>query len=202
MWGTDMTATLLGTGRQVAVLVAVDRCPAGCVGIHAATRGTRFEALQPIRQGVRECFGAIGKDLAAGLIVRHDKGSQYISHDFQNEVAWLGATASLSFVRALEGKGGAERCISTLKENLLWIGSFETIQPKVQGRRQGALADPAPGAAIAEPVQMRRHGQNPSRRASFKSVSITLGRYTLQINLNGKAFGKRQTSGNVFSIAR
>jgi hypothetical protein len=58
MWGTDMTATLLSTGRQV----AVDHCSAGCVGIHAAIRGTRFEALQPIRQGVRECFGAIGTD--------------------------------------------------------------------------------------------------------------------------------------------
>ncbi len=105
MWGTDMTAMLLGTGRQVAVLVAVDHCPAGCVGIHAATRGTRFEALQPIRQGVRECFGATGKDVAAGLIVRHDNGSQYIGHDFQNEGAWLGATASPSLVRAPEGKG-------------------------------------------------------------------------------------------------
>ena len=48
-----MIATLPGTGRQVAVLVAVDHCPAGCVGVHTATRGTRFEALQPIRQGKR-----------------------------------------------------------------------------------------------------------------------------------------------------
>ncbi len=64
MWGTDMTATLLSTGRQVAVLVAVDHCSAGCVGIHAAIRGTRFEALQPIRQG------------RAGLLrgVRHGRG--------------------------------------------------------------------------------------------------------------------------------
>ncbi len=128
MWGTDMTATLLGTGRQVAVLAAIDHGSADCVGIHAATRGTRFEALQPIRQSVRECFGAIGKDLAAVPIVRHDKGSQYIGHDFQNEVAWRGATSSPSLVRAPEGKGCAERCIRTLKENLLWIGSFETIQ--------------------------------------------------------------------------
>ncbi|WP_420013280.1 IS3 family transposase [Tateyamaria sp.] len=85
MWGTDMTTTLLSTGQQVAVFVAADHCSASCVGIHAAIRGTRFEALQPIRQGVRECFGAIGKDVTAGLTIRHDNGSQYISHDFQNE---------------------------------------------------------------------------------------------------------------------
>ena len=46
-----MTATLPGMGRQVAVVVAADHCSAGCVGIHAAIRGTRFEAFQPIRQG-------------------------------------------------------------------------------------------------------------------------------------------------------
>ncbi|WP_420012428.1 IS3 family transposase [Tateyamaria sp.] len=87
MWGTDMTTTLLSTGQQVAVFVAADHCSASCVGIHAAIRGTRFEALQPIRQGVRECFGAIGKDVTAGLTIRHDNGSQYISHDFQNEMS-------------------------------------------------------------------------------------------------------------------
>lgn len=86
-----MTATLLSTGQQVAVFIAVDHCSASCVGIHVAMRGTRFEALQPIRQGVRECFGAIGKDVADGLTIRHDNGSQYISHDFQSEIVWLGA---------------------------------------------------------------------------------------------------------------
>lgn len=128
MWGTDMTATLLSTGRQVAVLVAVDHCSAGCVGIHAAIRGTRFEALQPIRQGVRECFGACATDVAAGLTIRHDNGSQYISHDFQNEIAWLGAKSSPSLVRAPEGNGCAERFIRTLKENLLWITTFNTME--------------------------------------------------------------------------
>ena len=127
-----MTATLLGTGRQVAVFVAVDHCSAGCVGIHAATRGTRFEALQPIRQGVRECFGTIGKGMAAGLTIRHDNGSQYISHDFRNEIAWLGVKSSPSFVRAPEGNSCAERFIRTLKENLLWVRTFGTIEEMQQ----------------------------------------------------------------------
>ena len=128
MWGTDMTATLLNTGQQVAVFIATDYCSAICVGIHAAVRGARFEALQPIRQGVRECFGAVGKDVAGGLTIRHDNGSQYISHDFQNEIAWLGAKSSPSFVRAQEGNGCAERFIRTLKKNLLWVTTFDTIE--------------------------------------------------------------------------
>ena len=60
MWGTDMTTTLTGEG-QVAVFVAVDHYSAECVGIHAARRATRFEALEPIRQGVRRHFGAVAK---------------------------------------------------------------------------------------------------------------------------------------------
>ncbi len=77
---------LLAPGR-VAVFVAIDHCNAECIGIHAARRGTRFEALEPLRQGVRRHFGAIGKDVAGGLSVRHDHGSQYMSDTFMNTAA-------------------------------------------------------------------------------------------------------------------
>ena len=56
MWGTDLTTTVTGEG-QAAVFVTVDHCSAECVGIHAAGRATRFEALEPLRQGVRRHFG-------------------------------------------------------------------------------------------------------------------------------------------------
>jgi transposase InsO family protein len=127
MWGTDTTTTWTGEG-QVAVFVAVDHHSAECVGLHAARRGTRFEALEPIRQGVRRCFGAFGKDLARGLAVRHDHGSQYMSDAFQKELALLGIESSPAFVRAPEGNGCAERFIRTLKENLLWVQTFTTVE--------------------------------------------------------------------------
>jgi putative transposase len=127
MWGTDLTTTWTGEG-QAAVFVAIDHCSAECVGIHAALRATRFEALEPIRQGVRHCFGAFGKDVAHGLALRHDHGSQYVSHDFQREIAFLGIESSPAFVRAPEGNGCAERFIRTLKENLLWVRSFDTVE--------------------------------------------------------------------------
>ncbi|MBC6441587.1 MAG: hypothetical protein GDA53_00360 [Rhodobacteraceae bacterium] len=46
MWETDMKATLLSTGQQVAT--AVVHCRVSRVCIRAAIRGTRFDALQPI----------------------------------------------------------------------------------------------------------------------------------------------------------
>ncbi len=61
LWGTDMTATFTREEGQVAIFIAVDHCSAECVGIHAAKHGTRFEALEPIRQGVRTHIRAFGQ---------------------------------------------------------------------------------------------------------------------------------------------
>ena len=127
MWGTDMTSVATGQG-QAAVFIAIDHCSAECVGIHASASATRFEALEPIRQGVRASFGAFAGNIASGLKIRHDHGSQYMSRDFQNEIRFLGADSSPAFVRAPEGNGCAERFIRTLKENLLWVRWFETIE--------------------------------------------------------------------------
>ena len=127
MWGTDLTATFTGEGLAT-VFIAVDHCSAECIGIHAHARATRFEALEPIRQGVRRYFGGFAAAVARGLKLRHDHGSQYMSDHFQKEIAFLGIESSPAFVRAPEGNGCAERFIRTLKENLLWVRTFETIE--------------------------------------------------------------------------
>ena len=127
MWGGDLTSVMAGEG-QAAVFVAVDHCSAECVGLHASRRADRFEALEPIRQGVRERFGAFAKDIARGLELRHDHGSQYVSHHFQSEIRFLGIASSPAFVREPEGNGCAERFIRVLKENLLWVRRFATVE--------------------------------------------------------------------------
>lgn len=127
MWGTDFTTTWTGEG-PAAVFIALDHHSADCVGIHAARHATRFEALEPVRQGVRQHFGAFAKDIATGLALRHDHGSQYMADAFQKEIAFLGIASSPAFVRAPEGNGCAERFIRTLKENLLWVRTFDTVE--------------------------------------------------------------------------
>jgi putative transposase len=59
------------------------------LGIDAAKGATRWEALKPVRQAVRRCFGAIRAQAACG----HDHGSQYISADLRNEIRFLGIRA-------------------------------------------------------------------------------------------------------------
>lgn len=153
MWGTDMTSVVTGEG-PAAVFVAVDHCSAECMGIHASTSATRHEALEPIRQGVRRSFGAFGRDVAQGLKIRHDHGSQYMSRDFQREIRFLGAESSPAFVRAPEGNGCAERFIRTLKENLLWVRWFDTIE----GLRQAMLEFQR---SYNEHWLIERHGHRP-----------------------------------------
>jgi len=128
MWGTDATACLTTREGQATVFVAVDHCTQECVGIHAARPGTRFEALEPLRQGLREHLGGYEAGIAQGLALRHDHGSQYLSDYFQEELRFLGVRSSPSFVAAPEGNGCAERFIRTLKEQLLWVEAFETVE--------------------------------------------------------------------------
>jgi putative transposase len=127
MWGTDLTSVMTGEG-QAAVFITVDHCSAECVGIHASRSADRFQALEPVKQAVRQCHGGFAKGIAAGLRLRHDHGSQYVSHDFQAESRFFGIESSPAFVREPEGNGCAERFIRVLKENLLWVRRFDTVE--------------------------------------------------------------------------
>ncbi len=128
VWGTDMTQTVTtGEGRAY-VFIAVDHCSGELVGTHASSSANRWEALEPIRQGVAKHFSAVTENAAAGLVLRHDHGSNYMAEDFQDEIEFLGIESSPAFVRQPEGNGVAERVIKTLKEQLLWIRCFPTVE--------------------------------------------------------------------------
>jgi putative transposase len=113
---------------QVTVFVAVDHCTTECVDVHAAKKATRFEALEPLRHGVREYCGGFRAGAAAGIRNRHDHGSQYMSDDYQAEIVFLGMESSPSFVRQPEWNGCVERFIRTLKEQLLWVRTFRNLE--------------------------------------------------------------------------
>lgn len=66
LWGTDLTSTVTIEEGQAAVFVAIDHATAELVGVHTAKRATRYEALEPLRQGVRRYFGVIAENVAAG----------------------------------------------------------------------------------------------------------------------------------------
>lgn len=71
-------------------------------------KASRFEAIEPARQAVRERLGGFRSGGAAGLQLRHDHGSVYMSDDFQNEIRFLGIESSPTFVRQPEGNAACE----------------------------------------------------------------------------------------------
>lgn len=127
LWGTDGTSTFTEEEGQITIFAAIDHCSADCIGMHAVKRAHRFEALEPIRQAVREQFGSFSGGVAAGVRLRHDHGSVYMSDDFQNEIRFLGMESSPAFVRQPEGNGCIERFFRTLKEQLLWVRRFRNL---------------------------------------------------------------------------
>ena len=128
MWGTDATAVWTRHDGLVTVFLAIDHCTSECTGLHAAKVGTRHEALEVIRQGVREQFGGFERDVAVGVTIRHDHGSQFMSRDYQEELRFLGMRSSPAFVAEPECNGVAERFVRTLKEQCLWLETFDTAE--------------------------------------------------------------------------
>ena len=102
MWGTDATATFTELEGAVTIFAAIDHCSADCVGMHAVKKASRFEALEPIRQGIKEHFGGFSGGIAAGLRLRHDHGSVYMSDDFHSKIQFLGIATSPG-IRAAAG---------------------------------------------------------------------------------------------------
>ena len=169
MWGTDATRVWTPFG-YIWIFIAVDHCSGDCVGAHASLVGNRFEALVPVQDGVREHFGGLAAGVAAGLQVRHDHGSQYMSAAFQAELTFLGAESSPSFVASPEGNGVAERFIRTLKEQLLWVESFSSLEELQEALRR--FREHYNDHWILErhgyatPSEVRRQLKPPSRKAA------------------------------------
>ncbi len=138
-----------------------------------------FEALEPVRQGVRECFEVIGERVATGLTIRHDNGSQSIGRD----LLWRDLWGDISGAKSLgqgsprrrplsvpeESNGYAERFIRTLKGSLLWLKPLWTIEALQQALQE--FKDRYNRLWLIE-----RHGQrSPSQ---FRRWAVEEGRWT------------------------
>jgi hypothetical protein len=165
MWGTDLATTVTGKG-QAAVFVAIDHRLAECMGLHAAQHATRFEALEPSRQGGGATLAALQGTAPAALAVRHDHGSHCMAHDVQAELRFLGITRSPALIPAPEGNGWVERFIPRLKNNLVWVQSFATAQERRQARSSSARPATRPGSSSGT-------ASGPPR--PFKTSSFTRG---------------------------
>ena len=61
-----MTTTVTTDQGTVHVFIAVDHCTCECIGLHAAKKGDRFEALE-----LRQVRAPCSVEAARGLTIRH-----------------------------------------------------------------------------------------------------------------------------------
>lgn len=108
------------------VLANVDHWSAE-VWTHVAKVGDRIAALQPVYDAVIDRFGGLGPDVARGISLRHDWGSQYRSKHFLGSISWLGITDDTAYIGEPGTNGCAERFIRTLKEQCLLAELYDTV---------------------------------------------------------------------------
>ena len=128
MWGTDGVRVFTVDDGWVWILSAVEHWNAECVRWHACKVGSRFAALEPISQGLVRLYGSVDADIARGLALRMDHGSQYLSEHFLNQLRYWGIRPSFAFVEEPETKGVAERFNRTLKEQAIHGRIFRNLE--------------------------------------------------------------------------
>ena len=131
-WGTDATMAWTKSDGWVWVFALLDHY-SDEAWAHVAKIGNRFAALQPVYDAVIDRFGELSPDVARGIKLRHDWGSQYRSQHFQGSLSWLGIVDDAAFVGEPQGNGVAERFMRTLKEQCLWSRLFEDVDDLRQG---------------------------------------------------------------------
>jgi putative transposase len=85
---------------------------------------------------VPSAFGSADQRVAAGLAIRYDGGSCFRSDHYQAGIDHLGIARSPAFHYEPETNGVAEKALQTLKEQLLWIECFETLEGLRQAVRR------------------------------------------------------------------
>jgi len=128
MWGTDGARVFTLDDGWVWIFSAVEHWNAECVGWHVCKVGSRFAALESISQGLERIYGSVEADVARGLSLRMDHGSQYLSDHFQKQIRYWGITPSFGFVEEPETNGVAERFNRTLKEQAIHGRVFRTLE--------------------------------------------------------------------------
>jgi transposase InsO family protein len=131
-WGTDATMAWTKNDGWVWVFALLDHYTDEA-WTHVAKVGNRFAALQPVYDAVIDRFGTLGPDMARGIKLRHDWGSQYRSGHFQGSLTWLGIEDDAAFVGEPQGNGVAERFMRTIKEQCLWSRLFDDVDDLRQG---------------------------------------------------------------------
>lgn len=157
LWATDATEGWSVADGRCAVFAIVDHA-SGQAWLDAAPRMDRWAAADLLREAVLDRFGSVEAGAAAGLKLRHDGGSCFRSGHYQAEIDHLGLDRSPAFVYEPETNGVVEKFLQTLKEQVLWIERFDTLEQLRARMREFA-------ELFNEQWLLERHGYRSPRQA-------------------------------------
>ena len=127
LWATDASEGASDRDGRCAIFCVVDHAT-GEAWADASPRMDRLAAADLLREACQERFGSVERAVAQGLALRHDGGSCFRSHHYQAEIDHLGIARSPAYHYEPETNGVVEKFIQTLKEQVLWIERFETLE--------------------------------------------------------------------------
>lgn len=126
LWATDATEAHTREQGRCAVFAIVDHA-SGQAWVDASPRMDRWAAADLLREVCTERFGSVERAVASGLALRYDGGPCFRSDHYQAEIDFLAIARSPAFHYEPETNGCVEKFIQTLKEQVLWIERFDTL---------------------------------------------------------------------------
>jgi len=127
-WGIDMTKVLTAEGWAYLVVVN-DWFTKKIVGSFVGSQSKAADWLEALNQAVCRQFPAGIREAAnLELNLMSDNGSQPTSLKFIEEAASLGINQAFTSYSNPKGNADTERVIRTIKEELLWLQEWQTVE--------------------------------------------------------------------------
>ena len=127
LWATDATEAHTRQQGRCAVFAIVDHA-SGEAWLDASPRMDRWAAADLLREVCSERFGSVEQAVCAGLALRYDGGPCFRAGHYQAEIDYLDIARSPAYHYEPETNGCVEKFIQTLKEQVLWIERFDTLE--------------------------------------------------------------------------
>ena len=125
-WGIDMTKFLIPSIGWVYLVIVLDWYTKKIVGWDLALRSRATEWKQALDRAITAEFpnGVRG----AGLNLISDNGTQPTAISFMQDMATLGINHIFTTYNNPKGNADTERMMRTIKEEVLWLYEFNSLQ--------------------------------------------------------------------------
>lgn len=125
-WGIDMTKFLISSLGWVYLVIVLDWYTKKIVGWDIALRSKAGDWQRALAMALNNEFSEGVRGVGLKLI--SDNGSQPTSMTFMKDMATLGVEQIFTSYDNPKGNADTERMIRTIKEEVIWLNEFETLE--------------------------------------------------------------------------